>query len=177
MGLAPIKDGTQDRDEVYKTRFESYDRAITLLQARADKMPSIDVVDHDLKALERITEGKFATIQIQFTDRDIALAAALAAAEKAVGVQNNNNLIANTKQEAAIAKQIDGIGATLAATTKGFDDKIDGVKERISSLERSAQGASGKSDGIDKSVYIIGFVIMALIALGSLIFEMATHHV
>jgi hypothetical protein len=151
------------------------ERAVALLQAQADKSPSIEVVNQDLIALGKIIAEKFttmaekfATIQIQFTDRDLALIAALAAAEKAVAVQNNNNLLANNKQEGNFTKLIDGIGERLLAQAHSSDDKIDGLRERMNAVEAKSSNTEGKSTGVVQTWGIV-IVVLTLIVSASAI--------
>ena len=162
--------------ELFNSRFAAQDKAVALLQARADKMPSIDVVDSNLTALGRVMAEKFttmaekfSTIQIQFTDRDLALIAALAAAEKAVAVQNNNNLLANNKQEGNFTKLIDGIGERLVAQAKSSDDKIDGLRERMNSVEGKTSNVDAKASGIDKTWGIFAVAAALIISVAGVV--------
>ena len=94
---------------------------------------------------------KFASIQLQFKERDVrveqtardtkvAVDAALQAAEKAVGKQNEAFGLSIAKSETATAKQIDQQGQLLNTTTAGLNDKIDDIKERLTSLEGEGRG-------------------------------------
>jgi hypothetical protein len=88
-------------------------------------------VDH----LQALVEEKFSGTYAQLSQRDIlakelalatktAVDAALQAAEKAVGKQNESNAEAIKKSEVGMIKQIDQIGEQNRATTKAFDDKL-----------------------------------------------------
>jgi hypothetical protein len=132
--------------ELIETRLEGYDKAITLLQSTLDKSPSI--------AEMYASHGeKFHSIQTQFTERDIrteqtardskvAVDAALQAAKEAVGEQNKSSALAIAKSETSTTKQIDQISVLIDNTRKSFDDKIDDIKQRLTSMEGMRKGGS-----------------------------------
>jgi hypothetical protein len=149
--------------EFFSDKFISQERAVALLQARADKMPSIDVVNQDLIALGKIMVEKFSAVQIQIKDRDTALAAALAAQEKAILVQNNNFI-----------KQIDNIATLLATQGKNSDEKIDTIKERVGLLETKASSTEGKSTGIDKTWGAFAIAAALIVSVAGFIISRST---
>jgi hypothetical protein len=164
--------------DVIETRLSGMDKAIELLQKATDKFPAQIVAD--VKQLQSLHEEKFRSIAVQFAERDtrteqtsrdskVAVDAALQAAKEAVGEQNKSSALAIAKSEASTTKQIDQIGSIITAMTNGLNDKIDDIKSRLTSVE-------GRSAGVGMSATVIGFIIMAFISLGSLIFEIATHH-
>lgn len=131
------------------------------------KFDSLDKFREDLAAL--INE-KLAGVQKQFEERDIrveqsarqtetAVNAALTAAEKAVGKQNESFTVSINKSEAATMKQIDQQAALIGSATKSLDDKITDVKDRLTRIE--GQG-SGKN-----ALWVI--IIAAIAALASII--------
>ena len=150
--------------EIIETRLEGSDRAIELLQAGADKFPAW--VDEKILALREVHEQRFIalsdtvnerflSIQTQFTERDvrtaqaagavkIAVDAALQAQKEAATETNKSSAAAITKSETATTKQIDQLGDLIRTMSKGFDDKIGDVKDRLTRLE-------GKGEGVDKT--------------------------
>lgn len=165
--------------EVLEERLTGMDRAVKLLQDTADKFPArIDEKINALKsvheemigALEGVHVEKFSSIQTQFRERDVrteqsskdskvAVDAALQAAKEAVGEQNKSSALAIAKSEAATAKQIDGLVMQLQSMTKGLDDKITDVKDRLTRIEG---GSSGKKDMWGYVVGAIGMVVLVL---------------
>lgn len=137
--------------ELFDSRFSSYDKAITLLQAVADRTQSIGVIEERVKSLSGLYDEKFRSIATQFTERDtrteqtsrdskVAVDAALQAAKEAVAEQNKSSALAIAKSEAATAKQIDQLGVAFSATTTGITDKIDDIKDRITTIEGRGTG-------------------------------------
>jgi len=155
--------------EVMQTRMDGYDRAIALLQAFADRQPTIAEV------VARFEE-KFVGIQTQFKERDIrveqtakeskvAVDAAFSAQKEAVSEQNKSGAAAIAKSEATTTKQIDAIGILIATTTKGTDEKIDDLKTRIAAIEGRGQAYSQGFGWIATGVGIIAAVIGAIVAV------------
>jgi hypothetical protein len=126
---------------VFEARLNGMDKAITLLQDIADKLPL--QIDGKVRNLERFHEEKFESVQTQFRERDVrsereskdnkvAVDAALQAAKEAVTEQNKSNAVAQSKSEASFTKQIDQISTFITSAVKGLDDKINDLKERFS---------------------------------------------
>ena len=163
--------------ELFETRLGAMDKAIQLLQARADRSLSIDVVSGKVSHLEDLTDEKFSGIYKQFVERDVrtdqtsrdskvAVDAALQAAKEAVSEQNKSNALSMDKSEAAFTKQIDQLGLLIATTSKGTDDKIDDIKNRLTLIEGRSQtvetGAgyvlTSAGIGLSAGVLIVGML-------------------
>ena len=126
---------------------------------------------------------KFASIQLQFKERDVrveqtardtkvAVDAALQAAEKAVGKQNEAFGLSIAKSETATAKQIDQQGQLLNTTTAGLNDKIDDIKERLTSLEGEGRGLinarTSQHTSQMSAVSVISLIVGGLALLSSI---------
>jgi hypothetical protein len=170
--------------ELLAARFEGYDKAIELLQARADKSPSIDVVDVNVKSLGALVDEKFKGVQIQFQERDIrteqtsrdskvAVDAALQAAKEAVGEQNKSSALAIAKSEAATTKQIDSIVLLIQSSNKGIDDKIDDMKNRLTTIEGAKAGGKEQTQSISTVVAIIAAIVSVLVPISVVIVTLA----
>jgi len=182
VGSRPVPDPTvlttdQLRREITNTRqvidvrIDSIEKAVLLLQTAIEKVPAL--IAADVSALRALQDEKFNSIQTQFTERDIrteqaardskvAVDAALQAAKEAVGEQNKSSALAIAKSEAATTKQIDQITILIDTMRKGLDDKIDDMKERLTSIEGQKRG------GHDAWGYVIG-IMGLIVALGSLL--------
>lgn len=172
--------------KIIETRLDGMDEAIRLLQDTADKFHDRFPVriDEKIAALREVNEQrfnavtatheeKFSSIQTQFRERDVrteqsskdskvAVDAALQAAKEAVGEQNKSSALAIAKSETATTKQIDQLGMLIQTMTKGFDDKIVDVKDRVTRIEGTGSGVSATVG------YVVGGVGI-LIGLGGLI--------
>ncbi len=144
--------------EVLTTRMDGYDKAISLLQAYADRQPSIAEVVAE-------TKEKFTGVQMQLHERDIrfdraandtkvAVDAAFAAAKEAVA-----------KSEANVTKQIDALGMLLQANAKATDEKIDDLKTRIAAIEGRGQAYSSGFGFIATGIGILAAVAGAVAAV------------
>jgi hypothetical protein len=131
--------------EVIEARLNGMDNGLKLLQANADKSPTIAELD------ARVVE-KFEGINVRFLERDErikqsnmeskeAIAAALQAAKEAVGEQNKSRDQAITKQEAATTKQMDQINTLINTMDKSVDFRLGDVKDRVTKIEGNKQGA------------------------------------
>ena len=158
--------------EIIETRLDGMDKAIKLLQDTTDRLPARidekilslkDVHGEMFKAQLDLMNEKFSSVQKQFEERDarteqaaiavkIAVDAALQAQKEAASEQSKSNAAATTKSEASTTKLIDALGATITTVTKGFDDKISDVKDRVNRIEGGWGGAS----------QVIGYVIAAV---------------
>lgn len=132
--------------ELIETRIDGMDKAIDLLQQFADRTPTTMDVQHEVKALREVTTEMIQGIRTQIQARDIqistaakdvksAVDAAFAAAKEAVSEQNKSNALSNSKTEATFTKQIDMLGDTIKTNTKGMEDKIGDIKERLTIIE------------------------------------------
>lgn len=151
-----------------EVRLNGMDKALVLLQARADKVPS--ETDIAVENLRKLHDEKFSSIAIQFKERDtrdertqkdskVAIDAALSAQKESVDKQNISNSLAIAKSETAFTKQIDAIGILIQTSIKATDDKINDTKERITIIESHSKGV-GDSWGI--VVGAAGIVIAAV---------------
>jgi len=165
--------------EFFTARLDAMDKAIILLQDTANRSPTINEVHLE-------TKEKFRSIATQFAERDtrteqtsrdskVAVDAALQAAKEAVAEQNKSSALAIAKSEVSTTKQIDQLGLTIQTMTGGLNDKIDDVKERLTSIEGRQLAREGHTKGIGESwgvtvavigvVCLIGGVVTAIIAL------------
>jgi len=165
---------------VIETRLDGMDKAIRLLQDTADKFPAR--IDEKISALREVHEQKFAaitethgekfgSIQTQFKERDVrteqsskdskvAVDAALQAAKEAVGEQNKSSALAIAKSENATTKQIDQLAVLIQTMTKGFDDKIGDVKDRLTRIEGKGEGTRTQiSTQNTSNQYILAIIV------------------
>jgi len=130
-------------------RLGAMDKAADLFDQNLNRIPTL--TDREVGHLREVHEEKFLSIQRQFLERDtrveqtardtkVAVDAALQAAEKAVGKQNESFALSIAKSEAATTKQIDQQVLNLQTTASGLDSKIIDVKDRITRLESQAVG-------------------------------------
>ena len=135
-----------------EARFDGMDRAIRLHAEIIDRVPAER--DTAISHLADLHAGKFESIALQFSERDVrteqategakqALDAALLAQKELVAQQNEANSAAAAKAEASFTKQIDQIGTIIQTLEKALDTRITELKERIDRGEGSTTGAAG----------------------------------
>ncbi len=161
--------------EIFMTRLDEMDKAEDLIHKAIDKIA--EDVDRNVVNLRTLHEEKFRSIQTQFAERDVrteqsakdskvAVDAALQAAKEAVGEQNKSSSLAIAKSETATTKQIDQLGVLITSTTKTTDDKIDDIKQRLTTIEGRANGVSTtKDDSRSNIALLISMVVAAVILL------------
>lgn len=132
--------------ELIETRLEGMDKAINLLQAQADRVPTTSAIDSDVKHLKELMEEKF-------KDGKTALDAALTSKDRAI-----------EKQEDAFTKQIDGIEKRHEADKQAVDDKVNDLKERITIIDSHAKGGAAMwgviAGGLGLMIAIASLVIL-----------------
>jgi len=130
-----LRELLQEQVEGLKLRLIESDKAVKLLQAFADRTPTTMDVQHEVIALREVVMEMFRGVKDTFSQNATALTAALQAQEKQAIATTDNTTIANNKMEAFFTKQFDMLGETRKADMKGVDDKLDGLKERITIIE------------------------------------------
>jgi hypothetical protein len=138
--------------ELLETRFAGMDQATRLNAEVIARVPTER--DIAIEHLADLHDEKFASIALQFAERDVrseqategakqALDAALLAQKELVAQQNEANSAAAAKAEASFTKQIDQIGTIIQTLEKALDARITELKERIDRGEGSTTGAAG----------------------------------
>lgn len=132
--IAALKELWEAKEDIYLARLSAMDKAVTLLE----KFPTaIDVAVGNLKELHqekfegvgtRLTELNTRLTQAD-TYKQVALDAALKAAQTLVDIQQLNNKESIKKTEDLFAKQMDGTKET-----------VDGLKDRIVAMENRGLG-------------------------------------
>ncbi len=147
--------------ELFETRLNAMDMAVALLQAKADRSPSIDEVVVKL-------DEKFIAVQLQFHERDLRFDRAATDTRTAVDAAFAAAKLAVDKTENGFTKQIDQLADAARASVKAIDDKIDDVKARVGSIE-------GRSAGVQQGWGWITTGAVAISALagaiGALVFK------
>ena len=140
--------GLEDKVNI---RLVGYDEAVRLLQAHANRQPTTEAVDGDVKALKELTAEQFAALKelvnAKFEGNKTALDAALKTQKEA-----------SDKIEANFTRQFESIANIVEAKTKALDDKIGDNKDRIT---QASSHSKGLGDGLGWIVAVISLVIAA----------------
>jgi len=164
--------------ELIEMRFAGNDKAVELLQVQTARIPN--TIDDKFTAQREITSEKFASIQVQFMERDVraeqtskdsktAVDAALQAAKEANLEQNKSSALAIAKSDASIAKQIDQLNLLIQTTARAGDEKNSDLKDRVTRLEGKNEGSidtkTQQQSASSYMVAVVGLIIGTLIAI------------
>lgn len=144
------------------TKFGGVDRSLQSLR---------ELVGAELDKLDSVTTERFSAVRAQFVERDtrtdqragdtkLAVDAAFAAAKEATA-----------EIKTGFTKAIDALQTLITANTKAADDKLDDLKERLTTMEARTQGI-GTANQDNRS--IVGAVIGAIVGIGGLMIAFAT---
>jgi cation transport regulator ChaB len=149
-----------EREQRYESQNDDNRTAVTVaLQAVKEAVTEQNKTHaFRISQLQELHDEKFRSIGTQFSERDIrteqtsrdskvAVDAALQAAKEAVGEQNKSSALAIAKSEASTTKQIDQIGLIINSMAKNFDDKIDDMKTRLTTIEGMRIGGNYQIEG------------------------------
>lgn len=164
--------------EILETRLDAYDKAIQLLEAEKEKLPSL--IAESVAHLKTWHNEKFEGVAQRFTSLETqtdkiaalnqtAIAAALLAAKELVGIQNTSNTNAIDKSSAAFTKQIENIVELIRTNTKSTDDKYNDLKDRLTALESSKKGTNEGIGMIGSIMLGVVSLIAVLVAIAALI--------
>jgi hypothetical protein len=141
--------------EILEMRLAGMDKAVVLVSDDLKAFPLL--VSEAVGGLEKLINEKLVSINNQFTLRDVAVAAALKAAQEAVFAQQVANKEANTKMESGFIKLFDQNGERLEMIRSGLAASIDDIKERLLLIEgmKAGSGEHKASTGANFG-YMIG---------------------
>lgn len=140
------------------TRMDANDRAVALLQAFADRQPTIAEVVAKF-------EERFVGIEERFRERDkrfdlrsaddkASINAALVAQKEAIA-----------KSEAAFTKQIDSLEHLLNVTGDTLTANINDNRSRVTAIESRSQAYSSGFGFIATGIGIVGAIVGAIVAI------------
>ena len=153
--LAALKD-------LIETRLEAMDRAQAIFEGNLNRVPT--AVQLAIGTLRELTDEKFRGVFEQFALRDkgvketaeltgLALAAALASAEKASGRQNDS-----------FTKQIDLMAETVKTLSSTLNDKLNDLRQTQTLVSGNSAGKTALWGWMAGAVGIVISVVMAIIA-------------
>lgn len=144
-----------------ESRIEQGDKAVSLLQAFADRTPTTMDVQHEVIALRELAMEKFASVATQFVQRDTAVQAALQAQEKQAIATNDSNNKAIAKMEDNFTKLIEQGRELLQSVKDNTDVQIGDIKSRLDKGDGIARGSDKTTD---RTSSVIGQVIAGAVA-------------
>jgi cation transport regulator ChaB len=167
---------TEASVKVFAERLAGMDRATALLDETVNRVPT--EVTKEVTHLRELTEEHFASIALQFKERDsraeresrdskIALDAALAAQKEAAAEQNKSNMLAIDKSEKATAETLTKLTDMFESRNRSLSEKVDDLKERINGAESHSRGATDTRTESRQNVNVwigVGGFVLALLA-------------
>jgi deoxyribodipyrimidine photolyase len=163
------------------TRLDAMDKAVILVTGNTAVTTGLQI-----SHLKELFAEKFETISLQFKERDVrteqmatqtkvAVDAALQAAEKAVGKQNEAFQTATAKSELSVTKQIDQLGTLFQNSTRALEEKINELRDRFNRGEGVGAGRDNEHTSRLQSVAMGNSTIVAICAVAALIGGLIAH--
>ena len=129
---------------IFETRLTAIDKA----QAAYERQVAAQTAQ-----MRELYQEKFASIGIQFSERDARVQqaayatkdqveTALNSAKEAAAEQNRSFALSTSKSETATTKQMDTLGAAVQTATRALDDKIGDMKDRLTRIEGMDLGST-----------------------------------
>ena len=179
--LTARQDGMRDALEA---RLDASDRANVLAEQTMTRVPTLldrarsdlmtlfnekfDGFDKQIAAMSQLRDEKFTAIKEQFAEKDRAVSAAFASAEKAGDKQSSNFAGQLAEVKASLSKQIEQLSDSQRASSASLDDKINDAKDRLNRIEGQAVGKLDIKSESHLNTGMIVSVIAVLIAAVSL---------
>lgn len=138
-GAVVIRDGSEDTRPVPDPTVLTTQQLDRALQALAREVEALRLGDNNL------TTEKFNGIDTRFEERDRALEAALASAEKSVAKTEDN-----------FAAQIAALNGAVAEAAKSLGGQIQDLKDRLGAIEGQSEGAGNAFDGLGAAIGVVG---------------------
>ena len=131
----------------------------------------------EIERVGDVTQEKFAAVDALFASNALALAAALAAQEKAVAAQNESNTLAISKSETSTKETIAANLATARTGLESLTSTVTDIKDRLVRIESVGVGAAAhrteaREDRTDQRLsqgQILSVVVALVIAIGVVI--------
>ena len=147
------RDFNSARWDTLKQMIADRDQAISVLNDTVNKVPT--EVQQAVVSLQALMTERFSSIELQFKERDtrqvrestdnkVAVDAAFAAQKESALAQDTSNAKAISKSEAATTEAISKLGELQSTTTQALSDKVDDLKDRITSLESEKMGVTSQ---------------------------------
>jgi hypothetical protein len=176
--VAAERDYVDGQLAVLEQRFRGIDTATKLLSDNVGRVPS--EVSKDIKCLEELITEKFASITLQFKERDtrseresrdnkVAVDAAFAAQKEAASEQNKSNTLAITKSGIGTTETITKLTELFRTTMNALSDKVDDLKDRVRGIEAARNGYTEQRTehraSVSTTTAVIGSVVGVIVLL------------
>jgi len=164
--------------DTLEQRLGAMDIATRVLAASVEKFPTdIDravdsgreILMSEITRVGDVTQEKFAAVDALFASNALALAAALAAQEKAVAAQNDSNTLAISKSESSTKETIAANLATARTGLESLTSTVADIKDRVVRIESTGAGAAGQRTDQRLNLGTVIAAAAVLIALVSLV--------
>ncbi len=143
--------------EVIETRLTGMDKALELIQSKADKVPSdmdlaINAAEDFIGEKFGAVETKFSGIDRQFGAAEKNVATALSAAKELSSEQNRSSAAAILKSEDATKATLAGLGDRISSVEGVTLGKFEDIKQRVTIIESVKKGSEDTRGGIGVAI-------------------------
>ena len=158
----------QNLKELFETRIDAIEKAIQVAHDDLVRVPT--EVMKQVGHLKELHDEKFNGIEARFQERDVRFAQKDRDMKTATDAAFQSASAAVAKSEAVTAKQIDQQSNLIQTETRALGGQISDAKERLTRLESTGIGEKGGKTQQQQMISWILAVIMALIAIGTIVF-------
>jgi len=149
--------------EVIQTRLDGNDKALALLQVRADKVPSdtdlaIDAAKAFIGEKFGAVETKFQSVDSKFNAADKNVSTALAAAKELGAEQSRSSAAAISKSEEATKTTLAALGDRISSIDSVTLGKFEDIKQRVLVIETTKKSSEDTRGGIGVAIGIASAV-------------------
>ena len=154
--LEAVVQAVRALEDKFEVKFTGYENAVKLLQEFANRQPTTEAVDENLKALKELTDTKIIGLKELIN-------AILLGGDKALNAALTTQKEGSDKIERNFVEQFKNINANIQTLTKTFDDKITEIKERYSTSQGIVTGIASQRVDTRENVRANSGLIFGLI--------------
>lgn len=130
------------RFDTIQTKFHGYDEAVRLLQEFANRQPTTEAVNGDVKALKELVQTQLRGVGAEVAGLKELINAIFEGNKAALNAALTTQKESSDKIERGFTDQFKNMAQNLAVLTKTFDDKINDIKDRYNTSEGKGVGKS-----------------------------------
>jgi len=164
--------------DTLEQRLGAMDIATRVLAGSVEKFPTDvdravasgrEILAGEIQRVGDVTQEKFAAVDALFASNALALAAALAAQEKAVAAQNDSNTLAISKSESSTKETIAANLATARTGLESLTSTVADIKDRVVRIESAGAGAASTRTDQRASIGTVIAAVATLVAVISFV--------
>lgn len=142
------------RFDTIQTKFQSYDNAVRLLQEFANRQPTTEAVNGDVKALKELIHSQLDGIHDEIGSLKELINAIFEGNKVALNAALMTQKEGSDKIERNFNEQFKNITMNMVTLTKTYDDKINDIKDRFNKAEGNDAGRASMWAAIASAIFV-----------------------